>query len=232
MMKVFIIKKVARLAFILVLIFALLNGVIVLLKGTSIFDAIDRAVMRMIETQYETGLIEVNTDYKSGEIGMPASHRIFSNIENMHQLDSYAFSSNISDTYLKDLSYDACYMRQIEYNDEKYNVFAYVFPNSSTSMQYYENFASFPALNFERWYEWCTNPVSCFIAYDGNLALRIVGRNNEMIAFLLESFDDVFDVEFISAQEMRDEAISSGQIFDAIDQYFSDKHYAESEAKD
>lgn len=231
-MNVFIIKKVVYLAFILILLFVLLNGAAVLLKETSVFDVVDHAVMRMLESQYETGLIEMNADYKSGEIGMPASHRIFSDIKNMHQLDSYTLSSDISDDYLKDLSYDADYMRQIEYNDEKYDVFAYVFPNVSTSMQYYENFASFPALNFERWYEWRTNPVPSFIAYDGNLALRIVGRNNEMIALLLESFEDVFDVEFMSAQEMRDEAISSGQIFDAIDQYFSDEHNAEVEVID
>lgn len=196
-----------------------LSGVIFLLTGCTIFEGYKNISMQILESQYETGLIEINTDIDSGEMGMPIVHRIFSDIENMRQLDECVLASEIADRYAVGLKYEKCYNRQIEYNKEIYDVFAYVFPNASTSMQYYESFADNPALNRECWYKWRPSPFPCYIAYNGNLALRIEGRSIETIALLLEGYAGVFDVELMSAQEIMNQALYSGQLSDAMSQY-------------
>ena len=191
---------------------------LILLTGGLAFQFYE--AMHILESQYETGLIEINRDLASREIGMPVVHRIFSDIDEMRQLDTYALVSEIYDCYAEGLNSDACYVKRIKYNEETYDIFAYIFPDANTSMQYYENFAEFPSDNPECWYKWFLNPAPCFIAYDGRAALRIEGRSPEMVAILLDTFTDIFDIELVSAQELMEEALYSGQLADNINRYF------------
>lgn len=197
----------------------ILNLIFFLFTGCKIQEGLENTSLNILKSQYETGLIKMNTDIASGEMGMPMQHRIFSDILKMNQLNEYALVSEISDCHVEDLVYDACYIKQIEYNKEIYNVFAYVFLNTRDSMQYYENYTTYPALNFECQYEWLLNPTPCFIAYDNRVVLRIEGRSVEMIALLLEDFASVFDVEFKTMREMMDEALYSGQLSEAMREY-------------
>lgn len=199
---------------------------ILLIGGRSddIIASIDNSILLIAKSQYETGLVEMHTELESGEFGMPVVHRLYSDFSTLHQLDEHAFLMDIYDSCTQGLDYDTCYMRQIGYNGEVYNVFAYIFPDADTSMQYYENFTDDPALNRNPWYKWTTKPQPCFIAYDGENALRIEGRSVEMIALLLEAFPYVFNIEMTSAQEIMDKALYSGELGEAMEQYILDRN--------
>lgn len=199
-------RKVLPLIFMLLLIM-LCSGCDSMFKVAD--TVIDNNILWARQNQYRDNLVEFyDSSTDTGEIGTPKIHAFYSNLSNFKQLDQYSVKDEPIDKYIDMQTCVDAYTRNIQYEEYNYSIFAYQFKNADDARRYFDVVAETNNWPAKRYFSWKLNP-SFYIAYDGAYALRIEGDRWETIAYLMSSFEDVFDYSFPDITELLIEMLPS-----------------------